>query len=224
MHQTWRHFCQSPNATHHCSYTIRVATCSLYQHWDHDRVGSTTKSSKPVGLLWPLYKTHYDILTTTLLSYMNSCRKPLKRLRCSPCQRLKDRRGTTIEKLMPFHWNQVTWSWLKLMPTGEQNVKGLVGAGTIQSGEPNWGRHPFLSCEKPVDQTLTSPSLKLTFSHCSHGWDSSLYSCAGQAGQVHHHHARGTDSEEWDWGSTTKCELSVTDPASDKWDSSGEGK
>ena len=26
--------------------------------------------------------------------------------------------GTMIGKLMPFHWNQITWSWLKLMPIG----------------------------------------------------------------------------------------------------------
>ena len=26
--------------------------------------------------------------------------------------------------------------------------------------------------------------------------------------------------EEWDWGSTTKCKLSITGPASDRWESS----
>ena len=58
------------------------------------------------------------MLTTTLPSYVKSCGKLLKRLKCSPCQRLRDRSSTMIEKLMPFHWNQVTWPWLKLTPTG----------------------------------------------------------------------------------------------------------
>ena len=58
------------------------------------------------------------MLTTTWPSYVNGCRKPLKGLKCSPHQRQRDRSGTMIEKLMQFHWNQVTWPWLKLMPTG----------------------------------------------------------------------------------------------------------
>ena len=58
------------------------------------------------------------MLISTLLSYMNDCGKPLKRLKCSPCQRQRDRSGTTVKKLRLFHWSQVTWSWLKLMPTG----------------------------------------------------------------------------------------------------------
>ena len=43
--------------------------------------------------------------------------KPLKKLKWSPCKRQRDRSGTMIGKLMPFHWNLVTWSWLKLTPT-----------------------------------------------------------------------------------------------------------
>ena len=42
----------------------------------------------------------------------------LKRLRCSPHQRWRDKSSTMIGRLMPFHWNQVTWSWLRLIPTG----------------------------------------------------------------------------------------------------------
>ena len=34
--------------------------------------------------------------------------KPLKRLKCSPCQRQRDRSSTTIGKLMQFHWNPST--------------------------------------------------------------------------------------------------------------------
>ena len=32
-------------------------------------------------------------------------------------QSLKGRDDSMIIKLMPFHWNQVIWSWLKLTPT-----------------------------------------------------------------------------------------------------------
>ena len=59
-----------------------------------------------------------SMLVTMLLSYVNGCGKPLKRLKCSPCQRQRDRSSTMMGKLMPFHWNHVTWSWLKPMPTG----------------------------------------------------------------------------------------------------------
>ena len=41
MHPPWRHLCQSPNVTHHCYCTIRVATCWLYQYWDDDGIRST---------------------------------------------------------------------------------------------------------------------------------------------------------------------------------------
>ena len=51
-------------------------------------------------------------------SYVNDFRRLLKRLKCSPCQRCRDRSSTMIGKIMPFHWSQVTWSWLKPMPTG----------------------------------------------------------------------------------------------------------
>ena len=74
--------------------------------------------------------------------------------------------------------------------------EGSVGGGTVQSGAPNHRRHPFLPHEKLVDQMLMSPPQKSTFSHCSNRGDSSLYGCAGHVGQVHHHHPRGTDSED----------------------------
>ena len=73
----------------------------------------------------------------------------------------------------------MTWSWLKLMHTGEEESEGLVGEGTIQIGAPSCGRCPFLPCEELVDRMLMSPSLKLTFSHHSDGGHSSLYGCAG---------------------------------------------
>ena len=77
-----------------------------------------------------------------------------------------------------------------------ENGEGSVGGGTIQSGASSCRRHPFLHHEKPADRMLTSPPLNMTFSHYSDRGDSSLYGCAGQVGQVHHHHYVGTNSEE----------------------------
>ena len=67
-----------------------------------------------------------NVLTTIMLSYVNDCGKPFKRLKCSLNQRWRDRCGTTIGKRMPFYWNQVTWPWLKLMPAGG-GVKWRIG-------------------------------------------------------------------------------------------------
>ena len=55
---------------------------------------------------------------------------------------------------MAFHWNQVTWSWLKPMPTREGKSEKPVGGGTVQSGTSGNRRHPFLPCEKPADRML----------------------------------------------------------------------
>ena len=117
----------------------------------------------PIHFYFPMIrgmKKHQ--LTTMLLSYVNSCGKPLKRLKCSPHQRLRDRSGTMMGKLMPFHWNHVTWSWLKLMPTG--------GGGKWRTGGrrncTKWGARLMkasLSHEEPQDRMLTSPPQKLTF-------------------------------------------------------------
>ena len=62
MHQTWRHLCQGPHVAHHCNYTFRVATCWLYQHWDHNGFGSTPKHGEPVGL--------FHHLTKHIMAYM----------------------------------------------------------------------------------------------------------------------------------------------------------
>ena len=47
----------------------------------------------------------------------------LKEAQVQTTWRWKDRSSTMIGKLMPFHWNQVTWSWLKPMPTGEEESR-----------------------------------------------------------------------------------------------------
>ena len=61
-----------------------------------------------------------SMLTATLLTYVSNCAKPSKKHKCSPHLKLEGRGNTMIVKLVPFHWNQVTWSWLKLMPTKGQ--------------------------------------------------------------------------------------------------------
>ena len=69
--------------------------------------------------------THWLLFPMIRGSHVNGCRKPLKRLKYSLPQRQRDRNGTMIGKLMPSHWNQVTWSWPKLTPTGgRRKVKG----------------------------------------------------------------------------------------------------
>ena len=109
-----------------------------------------------------------------LLSYMKDCENSLKSLKCSPHQMHRERSGTMIGKLTLFHWNQVTWSWLKPMPTGEEESEGSVGGGIVWTGTPNHGWHPFLPCEDPANRMLMDPPLKSTFSH--HSWQRGLIS------------------------------------------------
>ena len=64
--------------------------------------------------------------TTMLLNYVSDCAKPSRNCKCCPHLRLKGKGDTMIIKLMPFHWNQVTWFLLKPMPTkgGERWMTG----------------------------------------------------------------------------------------------------
>ena len=63
-------------------------------------------------------------------------------------------------------------------------------------GEPYEVEHqimegvPSYLVQNPADWNAHESSTEMTFSHCSDTGDSSLYGCAGQAGQVHHHHPR----------------------------------
>ena len=66
-------------------------------------------------LLWAQKNTSMSI--TTLLTYVSDCVKPSRKHKCSPHLRLKGRDDTMIIRPMPFHWNQVTWSWQNLIPT-----------------------------------------------------------------------------------------------------------
>ena len=68
----------------------------------------------PLTFIFPLLWAQEN---TTLLTCVGDCTKPSRKCKHSPHLRLKGRGDTIIVKLMSFHWNQVTWSWLNLMPT-----------------------------------------------------------------------------------------------------------
>ena len=87
----------------------------MFRHWP----------CLPINFYFPMVRStrNTSMLITMSLSYMNDCVKPSRRLKCSPCQRQRDRSSIVIGKLMPFHWHQVTWSSLKPMPTRGRKVK-----------------------------------------------------------------------------------------------------
>ena len=102
-----------------------------------------------------------SVWTTTLLSYVND----IGSASAIHIRGWGDRSDTMIERLMPFHWNQVTWSWLKPMPTR--------GRGKWRT---SWRRNctdwsaRLLKASLPTSWknqqtvTLKSPPQKLTFS------------------------------------------------------------
>ena len=153
------------------------------------------------------------MLITTLLTYMNNCDNPSKKHKHSPHQMLRDRSNTMIERLMPFHWKEVTWSWLKPMPT---------------KGRRKWRRR---NCTKwnakllrvslhtswrTSGQDAHESSTKTNFFLLLPQRVPLVYGCVGWAGKVCHHCPRGTSSRrEWDWGSATKCQLSAAHPVTD---------
>ena len=68
-------------------------------------------------------------------------------------------------------------------------------------------------------------STTIDFFHYPHNGGSFMFRCMGWADKVHHHHPGGTYSEsKWEWGSATKCKVSATGPAPDRWDSSRVGR
>ena len=179
---------------------------------------------------WPLFPhdnrhEKNSVLTTTLLSYVNGYGKPLERLKCIPHQRWRDRRGTMIGKLMPFHWNQVTWSWLKPMPTGGEEKWRTSG----RRSHMKWSTR-LLKASLPTlwgtsgQWMFMSPPPKLTFPHCSYRGDFSLYGHELSRPGAPPPPYRNNSRREWDWGNATKCKLSIASPASDRWDSSRMGE
>ena len=153
------------------------------------------------------------MLTTTLLSYVKGCRKPLKRLNCSPHYRQRDRSGTTIGKLMPFHWKQVIWSWLKLTPTGGGGKWRTGGrrnhrkwrAGLLRASLPtSWGTSGLDAHESYTETDFSSSFLqrgllsvqlcklsgqknllyKLTWNLSENLWEGDGFSCPPQCESV----------------------------------------
>ena len=135
----------------------------------------TCRPHLPINFYFPMIRgiRKYQHIDHYVAKLCEQLWEPSKRLRCSPCEWQRDRSSTTIEKLMPFHWNQVTWSWLKLTHTGGGKWR-MGGGATIWSGMADCWGHPFLPCEKPLDQMLVSPPPKLTFLHHSYRGDFSL--------------------------------------------------
>ena len=107
----------------------------------------------------------------------------------------------------------------------ENKSERLMGGGTVWNGTPDCWRSPFILCEEPVDQMLTSPSLELTSSHYPHNGSFFMYRCTSWAEKVHHHCPGGTHLEsKWEWESPTECKVSATGPVPDRWDSSRAGQ
>ena len=166
-----------------------------------------------------------SMLITMLLSCVSNCAKPSGRHKCSPHLRLKGRGNTMIIKLMPFHWNQATWFWQKLMPTrgGERWKTGR------RRNHTKWNTEllkvSLLTSWKTSRPDTHESSTGIDFSHYPHNGGSFMFRCVSWVDKVCHYHPGGAYSEsEWEWGNTRKCELSAAGPVPDKWDSSRVGQ
>ena len=122
---------------------------------------------------------------------------------------------------MPFHWNQVTWSWLNLCLQREEEVKD------------QWEEKPYeVECQavegipwKTSRQDAHESSTEADFFSSLLQRGPPVYHCADWADKVCHYHIGGANSErEWDKRSATKYELSAAAPAPHRWDSSRLGK
>ena len=125
----------------------RQTSISINQNWCMFTTPQDQPSPDTAHSTWCLDEDHAYLLTfifpplqtqknnsmliTMLLTYLNNCAKPSRKCKCSPHLRLRGRCDTMTIKLMPFHWNLVTWSWLKPMLT--------KGRGRWKTGERrNW--------------------------------------------------------------------------------------
>ena len=99
----------------HAYNSMRLAITGYSQHY----LMFGCQPCLPINFYFPTMRDteNTSMLITTLLSYVNDCEKPSRKHKHSPHQKLRERSDTMIERLMPFHWNQAIWSWLKLMPT-----------------------------------------------------------------------------------------------------------
>ena len=175
--------------------------------------------------LWCGAQRNTSMLITTLLRNVNDCKKPSRKQKCSQHQRLRDRSDTTIEWLMLFHWNQVTWSWLKPILTKGGRKWGAGGRRNCTKWNAELLRVSLHTSWRTSRQDAHESSTKTDFCLFSPNGYPPLYGYAGWVGKVCHCCPRGTNSwREWDWGCATKCELSAAHPARDSWDSSRLGE
>ena len=117
------------------------------------------------------------------------CAKPSRKPKCSPHLRLRGKGDTMILRPMPFHWNQVTWSWSKLIPTmGRERWKtsGRKNHRKWNAGLLKASLHTSWRTSGP--DTLTGPPSESTFSHHSHHGSSFMYRCMSWVDKVCHHH------------------------------------
>ena len=171
------------------------------------------------SLWWGAWR-NFSTSTATLLGYVNNCKKPSRKHKHSPHLRLRDRSDTMTRRLMPFHWRQMTLSWLKLTPTGGRGKWRTGGRRTVWSGIPSCWRSPLVPHEKPGQDAHKSSSETDFFSLLLQRELPFVWLCK-VSGPSAHHCPRGTTSgEEWDWGCTTKCKLSTASPVTNSSDSS----
>ena len=156
---------------------------------------------------------------------MNDCGKTSRKCQCSPHLRLRDKNSTKIERLMPFHWNQVTRSCLKLTPTKGRERWRTGGRRNPMKQNTKLLKVSIPTSWKTIRQYAHESSTKTDIFSSPPKLGPPLYSCTDWVGKVCHYDPGGANSaRKGDWGSTTNCELSAAGLAPDRQDSSRLGK
>ena len=139
-------------------------------------------------------------ITTLLDLHGSNCMQSLQRSAKaqSSSEAERQRWYYDLQGQLPFHRNQVTWSWQKPMHLQrEEKGERPVGEGTVWSGMPDCQRNPFIPPEEPADlYGLTSPPSESTSSHHPCNGNSFMYKCMSRVDKVCHHHPGGTYSRE----------------------------
>ena len=130
------------------------------------------------SLLWAQKKhQHVNHYIADLCEWL--CMRPSRKYKCTVFYLgLKGRGDTMIVKPMLFHWNQVTWSWWKPMPTkgwekwktsGRRNCM-KQNVGLLKASLPT-------SWRNSGPDMLMSPPSESTYSHHPHNGSSFMYRC-----------------------------------------------
>ena len=128
--------------------------------------------------LWWGTQRNVGMSNTTLLSYMNGCEMPWRKHKCSLHLRLRDRSNTLTGGIIPFNWRQVTWSWLKMTPTGGRGKWRTSGRRNCMKWNTKLLKESICTLWKTSRQDAHESSTETDFSHCFCRGDSPLYSCA----------------------------------------------